>query len=236
MIKFFRHIRQSLIVKNQTSKYFKYAIGEIILVVIGILIALQINNWNENRKNTAWEKQFLTDLKIELEANRAQLENVYNIQSKKNKALEEVITMVKKADVRDKAKIDSCYFLTQGSNPTFFPTTGVYDSGLATGKIENVKNANLKYAIMNLYNHYYERLVYNGEILDEAVGKVDWEELKFYDNFKREIKGWEAIMDPEFLPQLDFQFFRNRIYTKLAKQNLEVVDNLISTITKELNQ
>ena len=49
MIKFFRHIRQDLMSKNKTSKYLKYAIGEILLVVIGILIALQINNWNQNR-------------------------------------------------------------------------------------------------------------------------------------------------------------------------------------------
>lgn len=50
MIKFFRHIRQTFIMENKTSKYLKYAIGEILLVVIGILIALQINNWNEKRK------------------------------------------------------------------------------------------------------------------------------------------------------------------------------------------
>ena len=50
MIKFFRHIRRSLINQNRMGKYFKYAIGEIFLVVFGILIALQINNWNENRK------------------------------------------------------------------------------------------------------------------------------------------------------------------------------------------
>ena len=51
MIKFFRHIRKSLLLENKTGKYLKYAIGEIILVVIGILIALQVNTWNENRKD-----------------------------------------------------------------------------------------------------------------------------------------------------------------------------------------
>ena len=70
MIKFFRHIRKSLIQENKMGKYFKYAIGEIILVVIGILIALGINNWNENRKNLNEEKITLTkiheDLSIDL--------------------------------------------------------------------------------------------------------------------------------------------------------------------------
>jgi hypothetical protein len=50
MIKFFRKIRQNLLIENKTGKYFKYALGEIFLVVIGILIALQLNNWNESRK------------------------------------------------------------------------------------------------------------------------------------------------------------------------------------------
>jgi hypothetical protein len=66
MIKFFRKIRQNLLMENKTGKYLKYAIGEIILVVIGILIALQINNWNENQKletkTQAYYVQLLDDL------------------------------------------------------------------------------------------------------------------------------------------------------------------------------
>ena len=63
MLKFFGSIRYNLIETEKTSKYLKYGVGEIILVVIGILIALQINNWNENRKNKHQEKEFLIALK-----------------------------------------------------------------------------------------------------------------------------------------------------------------------------
>ncbi|MGB5479757.1 MAG: DUF6090 family protein, partial [Eudoraea sp.] len=72
MIHFFRRIRRKLAADNPTSakasagmktgKYLKYAVGEIILVVIGILIALQINNWNENRKATNEEVKILNAL------------------------------------------------------------------------------------------------------------------------------------------------------------------------------
>ena len=73
MIKFFRHIRRSLIQKNQMGKYFKYAVGEIILVVIGILIALQINNWNENRKLQVEINTYLDQKLINLKEDRTRL-------------------------------------------------------------------------------------------------------------------------------------------------------------------
>ena len=65
MIKFFRKIRHQLLSKNKGSNYLLYAIGEIVLVVIGILIALQVNNWNINRNNNKQEVILLNDLKHE---------------------------------------------------------------------------------------------------------------------------------------------------------------------------
>jgi len=69
MIKFFRKIRHRLLTENKFSKYLLYAIGEIILVVIGILIALSINNWNELKKERVLETSLLFDLKDNLERN-----------------------------------------------------------------------------------------------------------------------------------------------------------------------
>ena len=66
MIKIFRRIRYDLMQKNNTGKYLKYAIGEIVLVVIGILIALQINNWNEQRKIDGEILKTLTEIRTNL--------------------------------------------------------------------------------------------------------------------------------------------------------------------------
>jgi hypothetical protein len=68
MIKFFRKIRQNLLLENKTGKYFKYAIGEIILVVIGILIALQINNWNEQRKQNRNLRDVYSNLLLDIKS------------------------------------------------------------------------------------------------------------------------------------------------------------------------
>lgn len=69
MIKFFRKIRYDLMEKNKTGKYLKYAIGEIILVVIGILIALQINNWSNDIQNRDTENEYLLSLQTEFKTN-----------------------------------------------------------------------------------------------------------------------------------------------------------------------
>jgi hypothetical protein len=75
MLRFFRQIRQSLLTDNKFNKYLLYAVGEILLVVIGILIALQINNWNEERKAREREQQLLISLSEDFKSNLVSLEN-----------------------------------------------------------------------------------------------------------------------------------------------------------------
>ena len=73
MIKFFRKIRYNLMEQNKTTKYFKYAIGEIALVMIGILLAIQANNWNVDRIARIEINQSLNKLLIELDQDSAEL-------------------------------------------------------------------------------------------------------------------------------------------------------------------
>ena len=76
MIKFFRHVRQNLLSEGKTGKYLKYAIGEIVLVVIGILIALQINNWNEAQKNDRMEAAYYCRLLEDIDQDGAQIDQL----------------------------------------------------------------------------------------------------------------------------------------------------------------
>lgn len=77
MITLFRRIRQKLINSGSVTKYLLYATGEILLVVIGILIALQVNNWNEDRKNQELSKQYLTSLRADLNEDLEMLNEEY---------------------------------------------------------------------------------------------------------------------------------------------------------------
>jgi hypothetical protein len=79
MIRFFRKIRQKLLVKNQLQKYMLYAIGEIFLVMIGILLALGVNNWNETRKADKVEVKLLTELKEAIISDYLQIEMVIQL-------------------------------------------------------------------------------------------------------------------------------------------------------------
>ena len=75
-MKFFRTIRFDLVGQKQTAKYLRYAVGEIVLVVVGILIALQINNWNESRRQATREEQFLVAVRGDLRRDRDYIEVV----------------------------------------------------------------------------------------------------------------------------------------------------------------
>ncbi len=93
MIKPFRNIRRKLIVKKRLTSYLLYAIGEIILVVIGILIALQVNNWNENRKNTITEKSYVKNLINDLKKDTSDLRIVIKFNNNKILGLDSLLTL-----------------------------------------------------------------------------------------------------------------------------------------------
>ena len=94
MIKFFRRIRYNLLEKNQTGQYLKYAIGEIVLVVIGILIALSINNFNEDRILRKKEQTYLKGLQSEFAISEQKLKNLIEVLRKNYGAAKELLAEI----------------------------------------------------------------------------------------------------------------------------------------------
>ncbi len=102
MINFFRKIRQKLLTENKFSKYLLYAIGEIVLVVIGILIALQVNNWNEDRINSHLELQYLKRLERDMQES-IRLTSIYkDFQVQATIEILAVIDIIKKCNLTEK--------------------------------------------------------------------------------------------------------------------------------------
>jgi hypothetical protein len=156
MIKFFRKIRQNLLNEGKTSKYFKYAIGEIFLVVIGILIALQINNWNENRKYRDQENQYINRLLIENKKNITTFTNEIKRLEKNN------LTIINFSDaLNTKTGSDSLliqiandYMVVGSVYPIFNPSTSTYKDITSTGNLNLIENAKLREQIVRHYEAY----------------------------------------------------------------------------------
>lgn len=111
MIKFFRHIRKSLLMESKTSKYFKYALGEILLVMIGILLALQINSWNQKRLDRIEEKNILSNLHDEfLENKRLSTNNIASIRGAMKANIEIMNLMGSSDDELQNHNLDSLFY------------------------------------------------------------------------------------------------------------------------------
>ena len=155
MIKFFRKIRQNLLSEGKTGKYFKYAIGEIILVVFGILIALSINNWNENRKTNLLEMEILKEVSDNLNEDFNQLELSINRTRFFKGSYERVLDHIHgKTSVSDSLKFN--YAMTFGiAYSTFSPADSGYESLKSLG-VNTVKNDEIRKEISKLYGNGYK--------------------------------------------------------------------------------
>ena len=121
MIKFFRKIRQNLLSEGKTQRYIKYALGEIVLVVIGILIALQINNWNQGRLALDRERVTLSNLNSEFRDNLEDLDSINNILLRAIDANELIFNMIRAEPVEHSVNIDS--LLTRAiTSPSWKPS------------------------------------------------------------------------------------------------------------------
>ena len=177
MIKFFRHIRKDLMEKNKTTKYFKYAIGEIILVVIGILIALQINNWNDVRKNRNYEQEILFLIDQNLKNDSIALSTELFKSKESNVLTDRLLEQVSLGNYSDSLNIWMGKII---SFENFKSQSSAFEVLKSRG-LEVISDNELQLELIS----YYDESLYR---VDEAIEDVE-------ESFK---KNWEPIMQEEF--------------------------------------
>lgn len=164
MIKFFRTIRQQLLTENKLSKYLLYAIGEILLVVIGILIALQINNWNDVKKQSKKEIGFLVNLENDLKSDiEIMMRHDATYAINENAAAIGLNLFYRTKTVQD---MDSISVLTPQLWNELYINQNTYTEMINSGNLYTMKNKILKEAIMTYYldavaYKYYIRQIIN---------------------------------------------------------------------------
>ncbi|WGK65855.1 DUF6090 family protein [Croceiramulus getboli] len=168
-----------MINENRTKKYLLYAIGEIILVVIGILIALQINNWNENRKLAENQRKLYSNLKIDFKSRLIELNEIY---AGKQESIEAIIELNKiianKADRPNDSIMD--YFLSRTVNGfKFNEDFKMLDVVFNTGLINDVKNENLKRQLIE-YPQKVEEMLEEQRMHNILI---DYRLVPFYSNY-----------------------------------------------------
>ncbi|TVZ56797.1 hypothetical protein OD91_2096 [Lutibacter sp. Hel_I_33_5] len=149
MIKFFRKIRKNLLIKGKTTQYLKYAIGEIVLVVIGILIALQINNLNEKRNQQNTLQNIYKSIKSDLQEDIKNIDNVIEVSIPLEKDYLAIINQTWKK--RDLKNCSTCWAVNMGYADLKIRQNGI-NLLLDYNKINNTTKDSLTLVIYSLYN------------------------------------------------------------------------------------
>ncbi len=152
MIKFFRKIRYNLMETGKTGKYLKYAIGEIILVVIGILIALSINTWNQNRLNKILEHELLSNLLNDVEADIQNLKYQDSVLALALLSKNRLLFHIKGEEIPE----DSIFYYLSRTGPTslFNSTKITYDEMKNSDAFKVIGSKEIRREIAILYRQY----------------------------------------------------------------------------------
>lgn len=245
MIKFFRKIRLKLLSENKFSKYLIYAIGEIILVVIGILIALQVNNWNGNIQNKKTEILLLKSLKQDLELDLKNLYYKMKFDSLSLASGKNLVKAIKENNLAKELKEKSINGINYSSLglinrvALFHPQKGAYQSIVNKG-IDIIENPTLRQDIVNLYDYRYQFTAdYLQTQLDlqNETNQFLWNYAETTNNIYTKIPSDTIGMkkDIKFINILSHISEQYNEALSFYRINVENIESLLSQINKEIN-
>ena len=153
MLTFLRKVRKSLIDSGSTRRYLIYAVGEILLVMIGILLALQVNNWNENNKLRKYEISSLKDIKSDLLVSAENLKLCNNTDSLFVRNYDIILAHIQNSKPYHDSLKDHFAELIEWATPTF--STGAYESLKSSKGLDVISNNSLRKEIIFIHETRY---------------------------------------------------------------------------------
>ncbi|WP_321997203.1 DUF6090 family protein [Draconibacterium orientale] len=150
MIKFFRKVRFGLIGENKLKKYLLYAVGEIILVVIGILIALAINNKNVSRTIQKKEQTYLVGLKDEFKISRNKLQELINVNKHNYEEALQIIRYISNSNEQpDEKQLSELIYNTLVFDLSYNPNNSLLNEMINSGSLKDISNSELRIYLTN---------------------------------------------------------------------------------------
>ncbi|TBW28304.1 DUF6090 family protein [Gramella sp. KN1008] len=241
MIKFFRNIRHKLLRENRFTRYLIYAVGEIILVVIGILIALQINNWNEARKESMREKKLLSNLNEEFRDNLQDLDSIGTEVNKVIQSLEKVFGLFDQTPENVNNDSLDLWLSRALSSPNWKPSDYLLNNLNSSGSITELKNEKLKLLLYKWARQHNEMIEVQQRT--ERTGEEIIAHLKEYgslrnvdvagENFEYPksrlvVNNQKLLADPRFENHIDdklYMYRTTRTWLKRARKTiLELIE------------
>ena len=243
MIGFFRKIRKNLVVNNRFSKYLLYAIGEIILVVIGILIALQVNNANQNRKERKVELKVLRTIQSDISQDIVNLDSMIKWERTFVAGNEQLITLLKNDTITYETGMDSL-FGNINRYYVFYPQRIGYES-LKSGGMDLLRSDSLKENIVMLYDFHYELIAETMELKKQlyletnpiflphlvTIGDLD---ERFSVTRKRPVDFNAIKEDQEFYNYLTHIYHERINFLRFALSTKDVMLNVRDKVEQEV--
>jgi Family of unknown function (DUF6090) len=250
MIKFFRKIRYDLM-ENPTStkatagaktgKYFKYAIGEIILVVIGILIALSINNWNEEKKSIRKGRDILIDIRENVKANIIQFQKDIDITKRVINSMDIILKNIKVTKVYNDS-LDKHFRRLTYWETSRWKSSG-YKSIISQG-VEIIQSKELRESIIDLYEISYPGIAEYTRLSENnnSILLPIWLEFlerepsnfKFFEHTSKPFDYQEIVESRMFRSMLTFLRSQRVADIQLRNKAIEKNEELIKLINNEL--
>ena len=236
MINLFRKIRQNLLNENKLNIYLIYAIGEVVLVVFGILIAFQIDNWNENRNLRKLENILLIDIRDNLIASRTNLASNISYNRTTLYNYEKILSHIKE-DLPYSNSLDTAFsYIGYWSEPNF--TYTAYETIKSLG-LDIIQNDSLKISITEIYEQYFPFL------LEELEGEWGLHQslvlpfiaynIQYINSEVARPNNYNALKtNNEFQNLMGLKMITRKNSIHFAERTKEKVDSLIFLIDREL--